>query len=288
MDGFWERIDEGKRAGYLKDMILCGKRVFQLLLAVPIILMLSGCREQASLSIQGEDEMMKIEMSATEKDFLKEIYIDEDRIEEGFLYSYQEKMLLQYRFVLEYLSEKYPDYSFKILGGEPANAVNSCAGFSFREKDGDTVFRAQVTQEEGTLKGEDNFYGEIIRESYDAYIYEKCKEKISFLSGVYSIITGVKGSDYNEKLTVEAIVSGEKEISPLTEIYLSGRQITEEEWEKEAELVEKEVRNLNLYGSYIVYYLTDTSENAFDAKGYHEYIQSNDFLYKYSFQNFNR
>lgn len=272
----------------MKDKNVYGKKVFQLLLVASIFLILSGCKKNTRLSMQGEDKMMKMEMSETEKNFLKGIYINEDRLEEGCLYSYQEKMLLQYRFVLGYLNEKYPSYSFEIIGGEPANAVNSYAGFSFCEKDGDTVFQAQVTQEEEALIGEDNFYGEIIREPYDAYIYEECKGKLDLLGGVYSIITGIKGPDYNEKLTVEAIISGDKEISPLTEIYLNGAQITEEEWEEKAKLAEKEVRRLNLYGSYIVYYLTDTVPKAADGKGYHEYIGSNDFLYKYSFQNFNR
>lgn len=273
--------------GYLKCINGYGTKVFKLFLLAQILLILNGCGGNVHLSLQG-DEKMRYEMSREEKDFLKKMYMDEDRIEEGGLYSYQEKMLLQYRFLIEYLSEKYPDYSFKILGGEPENAVNACASFSFSEKDGETVFRAQVIQEKGEWIGEDNFYGEMIREPYDAYIYENCKEKLHLLGGVYSIITGVKGSDYNEKLTVEEIVSGEKEISPLTEIYLKGMSITEEEWEKEAALVEKELRSLQLYGSYIVYYITDYSETGVDGKGYHEYIKGNDYLYRYSFQIFNR
>lgn len=232
--------------------------------------------------------MEKTEMTAQEVEFLKGIYMDEDRIENGYLYSYQEKALEQYRFAKQYLKEKYPDYQFSVLYGEPTSSLHTYAVFYFQEKYNDCDYELHISQEDNVLVGEDNFYGHIIRTSYDNYIFEHCKFAVDELLAVYSLITGVKGISYDENMTVEEIIDGSKEISPLTEIYLGGPEIPEVEWKNMAALTEKEIRSLGLYGAYTVYYLADINMESVDVKYCHQHLENNDYLYIHSFQNFNR
>lgn len=229
-----------------------------------------------------------MEMTRQEMFFLKKIYMDGARIEQGRLYSYQEKTLRQYRFALAYLGKKYPDYHFTIVQGEPMNAVNTCAKFSFREMEGDALFDLHISEEKDALKGEDNFYGKLIRKAYDHYLGMRCEGIFSLPICFYSIIAGVKGLEYDENMTVNEIVNGSRPISPLTEIFLSGTEITEEAWEVLKKSVEEKMQEIGLYGSYLVYYLTDVSEGEMCGEICHNNLKAKDCSYKCSFQLFNR
>lgn len=265
------------------------KTLLRNLIFMVLLFSISGCEtDGTSLSQEERNIAMKsVEMTEQEMQFLKEIYIDEERIETGSLYSYQKTFLLQYRFASEYLNEKYPSYAFTILRGEPMSALNSYARFFVREKEGENIFEVHVMQREGDFQGEDNFYGEIIREEYDDYLYKKCIEKSDSLMGIYSIITGVKGIEYNEEMRAEDIISGEKKISPLTEIYFTGAHISEDQWNEKVTVIKETVQNIGLYGSYILYYVADTPQNELTGQECHIYVEEHDFLYKDSFQNFN-
>lgn len=168
------------------------------------------------------------------------------------------------------------------------NKINPRASFAFKEENHDKTFDLYVTQEGDEIIGEDNFYGTIIREAYDSYIYGQCEVSIHSLVGVFSIIEKVKGIEYDEKITVEEIINGSKTISPFTKIYLGGDSVSEAEWSKTTELVEETIKNLGLYGYYIIYYLVDIPVSEFNGETCHSYLEDHDYLYKYGFQNFNR
>lgn len=268
---------------------MCNKNILIVLAFVMMVFSMGGCsKDNKSIQEERDAGMENVEMTNQEMQFLKDIYMNEDRIAAGNLYSYQEKTLLQYRFVLKYLNGKYPSYHFEILHGEPMNAVNSFAKFSFKENNEDRVFEIHVMQEDDSFRGEDNFYGEVIREKYDDYLYSQCISDIGSLIGTYSIIPGVKGIEYDETLEIEDIIDGSKPISPLTEMYIRGNEIPEDEWNEVALLLEEVVKNKGLYGSYIVYFLADNHENNSNGESCHNYLEGNNYLYKYNFQNFNR
>lgn len=256
------------------------------------VFLMSGCMKSEDTSERGEEKTGmedRTEMTASEKQFLKSIYIDEERIEEGLLYSYQEDALEQYRFAGQYLEKKYPDYKLVITGGTPIDRRNAYAVFFFQdqEEDGDYEVHVALEEDEG-YAGEDNFYGSIIREPYDRYIYEECADSVDGLLAVFSIITGVKDESYDENMRVQDIVDGEKPISPVTELYLGGGTISEEEWGRIYPAAEKRVRELELYGAYTVYYLANLPAEDMDGEKCHECMENREYLYKYSFQNFNR
>lgn len=256
---------------------------------VVVMLFLGGCARYKDSSLKEEKKLPDedYEMTDEEKQFLKGIYIDEERIEKGLLYSYQKKMLMHYRFALQYLNEKYPSYSFKIESGTPINKVNTYATFHFREESMDDWFVLLLYEEE-ELICVDNFYGYIIREAYDDYIYSQCIDSIPSLLGTYSDISCARGIEYDENMTVEEIINGDKPLypwSPMTKIYLAGDHISEDVWEQTVETVEKTIKDLGLYGSFIIYYLYNASISEFDAAKYYHNLEA-EVLYDCNFQNF--
>ena len=56
----------------------------------------------------------EVELTQEKKDFLAEMYMDGDRIQEGKLYGYQKEVLYQYDYALKYLERKYPSHTFEI------------------------------------------------------------------------------------------------------------------------------------------------------------------------------
>ncbi len=240
-----------------------------------VTLLLTGCGTNAPAA----------ELTAPEKEFLKSVYMDEAQIDDSVLYSYQEDALTQYRYARQYLYEKYPNYGLNIIGGSLTSKLNTTAVFYFQDDRYDYELHVH-REDDGSLTGEDNFYGSIIREAYDRYVYEECAGQIDGLVSVYSMITGVKGTSYDESLCVQDIITGDKPISPATEIYLDGNVIPENEWGETASLVEDVIKVSDLYGSYTVCYLADVPAEGLSSEECHDLMKNRKYLYKYSFQNF--
>ncbi len=129
-----------------------------------------------------------------------------EKIESGELSSSQEKMLLFYRMSLDYLSEKYPDYSFDFVGGEPQSIWrNPYYSFQICETGSEEIYMIYITMEDDVLTITDNFYSAVIRESYDSYVYNVCSDEIESLLGIYSVFSKPRGV---ESLTITEIIDG--------------------------------------------------------------------------------
>lgn len=267
-----------------------GMKMLNVMITAAVIFFTGGCGENIS---EKEKETVgmedRTEMTASEMEFLKSIYIDEAQIDKGILYSYQKDALRQYRYAEQYLEAKYPSYELEITGGTPISKLNTYAVFYFHEQDNSYDYELHVYKEKDeAFAGMDNFYGSLIRQAYDQYVYEECADRIEGLRAVFSVITGVKDVSYDETLCVQDIIAGDRPISPATEIYLGGSEISEEEWEEAAALVEETIKKMGLYGSYTVCYLTDVSAKELTGEACHDCLKSRNYLYKYSFQNFER
>lgn len=263
------------------------KCAYRLWIFAVFLLLCAGCSGHEDRPVPAKkkaaEETMK--MTDEEKRFLKSIYIDEKRIEDGLLYSYQEKMLLHYRLALEYLHEKYPGYTFQIQTGSSINKLNTRATFHFTEKNTDGWFDLYLDPEAEDECLTDNFYGAIIREAYDAYIYNQCIDSVPSLLGTYSVFGLAGGIAYDENLTVEEVISGEKPLSVYTRIHLAGEPVTEEVWEQTLETVEKTIKDKGIHGAYIVFYHDAETIREFDPAEYFHEMKA-EILYKNSFQYF--
>ena len=101
-----------------------------------------------------------IELQSDEIEILSKMYVNEERIQSGNLFSYQRDNLERYRYAKVYLLEKYPDYTMEIIYGEPKSKLMPQAEFTFVDKEGDgknyTVYIYNSEDNNGYYE-EDNF-----------------------------------------------------------------------------------------------------------------------------------
>lgn len=251
---------------------------------VMLIFCLGGC----AFRNRGNTDIAKKELTMTEEEaeLLLKIFpadYDVEKIESGELFSYQERMLLLYRASLDYLSEKYPDYHFDFVGGTPKNTWGSpYYTFQICETGSEDIYGIYIRLEEGAVTITDNFYGVVIRESYDSYVYHEFSGEIDSLVGIYSVFPSPKELD---SLTMTEITDGSIYLSPETAVYLTGPVVSETEWEEMASQVEKIIIDRKIYGYYSIYYLPDIPGDISDGESCRSYMESNGCLYDYKFPN---
>ena len=74
---------------------------------------------------------------------------------------------------MNYLNQKYPETEFEIVMGNPQNKMNSFAEFIFKEVGKSDTFQLSISKMNDEYAIKDNYYGSLIREAYDKYIYSK-------------------------------------------------------------------------------------------------------------------
>ena len=219
------------------------------------------------------------ELSEEEKKWIKPVFIDQERIEEGRLLNYQIWEVEKGRYGLSVLNEKYPGYQFRITY---LYIDSSFSNFTVKEKRTGECFSMYVSRnEDGSYEVEDNFYAYLFKGKYENYLLKQLKIKIDNIIEVNSGITSVKGREYDINMTVEDILTERLQINPRIYIHISAKGMSIEDCMNYANLVENEVKNIDLYGSYDVFFWNSTEE----MKNNND---SDDCLYKYSFQIFER
>lgn len=116
----------------------------------------------------------KHSMTEEQEALLYKISINKQRIKEGILFVWQEEVLRQYDYVLDYLKGKYPFQTFHIIDCEPRNKLtNSYSKFVFQEaQDIKNDYKVYLYVEDGQYWAEDDFYGYTIGNEYDNKLME--------------------------------------------------------------------------------------------------------------------
>ena len=135
---------------------------------------------------KGEAENMIRELTKEQEELLCTISVNKEKVQDGKLYDWQVEVLNQFEYASEYLAEKYPSYSFKMVNCVPKNKTNSYTIFSFTEQSDNEKFYdlyLYVSEgEENIYEAKDNFYGEIkeeeLAEALLKLLQEEFPEKI--------------------------------------------------------------------------------------------------------------
>lgn len=221
------------------------------------------------------------ELSEKEKEWLKigcSSKADEERIEEGRLWSYERNKLEQGRAGMEYLEEKYPGYEFKITYFE---SMINLQTFSVREETTDYLFSMYIWEnEDDTFRIEDNFYAYFFEDKYGAYLEEKIKTEVDTVVKVNAHMSGVKGREYDSGMTVEDILSGQLEVYVTNNVLIAAKDLTEEECRTNVETVCKSIEKAGLFGIYNIYFWNMTEEEMLLTETYEG------LTYKYIFKFF--
>ncbi len=234
----------------------------------------TGCAAKAADPEQEVEEMgAEAELSEEKKLFLKKISVDEDRIDEGKLYDWQEELLKQYDYVLGYLGDKYPSHQFQITDCEPESKMNDSAVFWFTADAGEDLYELYLTpQEEERYLCQDNYYGYLVKSSYDSALTELIREEVPECAGVSSSFNTAQNEKYDENLTGEDILNNGEKLTNSTKIFILAEDETRAE--KLIESVQEVLAANHVYGSYRILALDSLPDGEYDMNELEEYIDN--------------
>lgn len=217
----------------------------KLYLLLTICFILTGCGN-ASENSSGVSHNVKdkVDMASEEIELLKGAYINEDRIEDGYLYDYQYRNLQYIRDAKEYMSEKYDKDDFNFTSFIPLTSDRADCELHFYEDD--EMYTVYVN-EDGDIV--DDYYKVYITEPYNEAVEDLIQENLGVSVIVSTSFPHPYGKNINGNLTPEEIFELGDELGRDTRIY-SDSSISEDN-------LKSLVLNNNLYGSYKVYLVPD-------------------------------
>ena len=203
----------------------------------------------------------KYELTQEEEKLLCSIYVDEERILNGFLFSHQVDALNVLRFGHGYLEEKYPGTEFVFLLFHPSDRLNRAGRIIFSVSgDENKTYRLDVTQKgdtEGTgsdadmqYEARDDYYKIFVRDEYDEMLQNLIAGSMGIRSLVYTDFTELRGREIDGRTPVEVLVAEKEKLSRRTSIFLERNDV---EYNTVSDL-RTLFKDNGLYGSYGVYF----------------------------------
>ena len=197
-----------------------------------------------------ENGMAVSNLTEDEKRLLTGAFGEEKRIEEGRLFSYQREALDQLRAGESYLKERYPDRDFQIQSLSPADRFRSWAEIRFKDSGSPLCLVKVFPLENGTVfRCEDNFYGYLVEENYDAMI-EQILEETGCPARAYTVFLSTAGEGLPAEPSVEELLAFDPNLRRQTALYVSGSVPDE----SIRETVQKTLLEKKLYGDYWIYF----------------------------------
>lgn len=249
------------------------KRAALFILTVSLI-GVTGCVDLAYNKPQEVNAMEReTELTLEKKDFLATMSMDEERIQAGELYDWQEEVLRQYDYAMEYLEKKYPSHKFKFTSCNPKGRDESFSTFWFIADNGEKSYELYVDVDNGgKYSCEDNYYGELIKDSYNTVLLSILQENIQECIGVSSKFNTVQGEEFGETLTGQKILDDNEKISNTTYIYAVPENISNAE--DLADEIESFIEEKKIYGSYYVDILSMNPGSSYKGDKLEEYVQT--------------
>lgn len=199
-------------------------------------------------------------------DLLKSISVDEERIDEGKFYSWQEEILVQYDEALEYLSRKYPSYEFTITDCRPENKINNMnTTFWFTAEGVPEDYELCI----GDSGYEDNFYGYLVKEDYEKSLLEILQKAVPETAAVSTVFNTVLGEKYDETLTPAEIMADSSGVTNSTEIFILEQDPVQAE--KFFEEIKETLLHKGVYGSY---HIIAVSSGPDSGKDFSEFVKN--------------
>ncbi|MBO5524460.1 MAG: hypothetical protein J5986_12445 [Roseburia sp.] len=224
-------------------------------------------------SEEGEEEMAEREMTAEQMELLCRISVNEEKVREGRLYDWQKEILNQYDFAMDYLREKYPSHSFQIINCEPKNKLNSYTHFTIIEETApEDYYSLNINVEESdsgnAYEASDNYYGALKEEEFAEKLFELVQQEVPECIEVNTNMPYVLGSEYGENLDLDMVLNGEIEMAQDTTFIVGSEEKTEEEYEKEAKVLENFVKGRGISGSFAVEFVQNENQENVLYKAY--------------------
>ncbi len=247
------------------------KRIALFILAINLA-GLTGCT--GILSNKGQEVgAMKneVELTQEKKEFLIKMSVDEERVQNGRLYGWQEEVLCQYDFAMDYLKKKYPSHTFKFTYCNPKGNVNPFSMFLFKADNEEEIFKLYLYIDDSHIYScKDNYYGELLKDSYNTVFFALLQEYFSECIGVSSYFTNIEGEECGETLAAEKVLEGEQEI-PNT-VYIYAVQPDNFQAKILAEKIEELIKEKEIYGDYYIKILSSNPDGKYTGDDLKTYV----------------
>ncbi len=236
---------------------------------------ITGCERMPSAEQQVGMEENHANLTPEKKDFLSAISMDEERVQEGKLYEWQKEVLRQYDYAMAYLGRKYPSHSFYFTGCNPAGKNESFSTFWFTADGGTDSYELYLyTEADGDYNCEDNYYGELIEDSYNDALLSLLEERVPECIGVACDFNTVQGEAFGEQLTGQEILDGDYGISNTTCIYAV--QPDAAKAQTLAKKLGSVINEQGIYGSYYIEILDSEPDDTYSGDELRAYVQAKD------------
>ncbi len=240
-----------------------------------IIIMLSLCA--CGNSSKREPEVELVLTAEEEQLLINSFCVDEGdklRVQEGKLYSGEEKCILNSRATLQYLEEKYPGIKFTIEYYEAPSVLGPSAPIIYYTDDSgsDKTYTMSLSEDaNGEIIFDDNYYGTLIQESYDEYFMGLLNENGFENCITYTTMEEHFGMEVNGDTSVEEILKLDAHKKGY--VFVEGSAA---DGEAIARAVEQLIRDEGMYGFYLVYVLEDIDSISSDAEELLTYVRDNE------------
>lgn len=207
----------------------------------------------------------KENLTQEQKILLKEMSMNEDKVESGDLSPWQWEVVNQFNYAKEYLHSKYPDYEFTFTKCSPKNLINSQTNFDFRCNGIEHIFNMYMDVAEGedgnVYKAIDNFYGYLLKPKAESYIKDICEGCLDGFRAATVAIRQAEGEEFNQYIDVETITTRRLSVNMKVTLYVKAES-TDTNWVQSIlSLVENEINERKLFGSYYVYFYDEIPDD---------------------------
>ena len=216
----------------------------------------------------------EVNLTQEKKDFLTAMSMDEERIQNGDLYDWQVEVLRQYDYVEEYLKGKYPSHTFVLNSCNPKGRDNSFSTFWFTADDGEESYELYLyVDSDDHYSCEDNYYGTLLKDSYNTALLSLLQEEIPECIGAASIFSNVQGENVGEKVTGKEVLDGDMEIPNTVYIYAVSSEASQAQ--TLVEKVEQLIQEKKIYGNYYIKVLNSDPGRSYSGDELRDYVRKN-------------
>ena len=213
--------------------------------------------------------MGKYNLTENEIELLKYAYTDDDRIEDGILFDYQEEALHMIRKCQVYLQVRYPRFLLKMVSFLPKTKKRSYTEIHFQCFGSDILYTLRCNNIDGEDAFSDNFYDVPFEAEYDKKIEKLLKNK-DIVSRVYTIFPFL----IEDKIESWQDLFNKKNLSRNTEIFINVEQFpSEEEIDAIASVIEGVFEENRLKGNGMIYFILDNLDISRDISYFDEYVK---------------
>lgn len=235
------------------------KTLYIMIMTMIIVIALVGCGRGKEKSADKHAVTVKKQADLTEEEqkLLIAAFGDDENIRTGNLYDYQKEALVQLRTGVGYLKKKYPEEDLSILSFSNATKLTEYAFCYFRAGASSKEYLLTITPENGSYVCRDTYYGEKIRDRYDAELESILREG-GYETKLYTDFSTPAGMDVDGSATMQTVNGVSPKIARCTFIFVDSNLM------EQGENIQNALYDKGAYGSYILYFSDNLMNRSID------------------------